>query len=395
MNQQLIKTYIQAYKEEFESISKQELYKWQAVKQFQDHWNIDADDFHAMAKAALNKVKNLMDAGMYFPKRMLLRNVEVSPEKVRALFKELFNEEESILHRIERFQNQFIALNAINFNEKNHYQDHRAIIVYLTLKYPDRYYFYKFGMFKGFATKIDYTYQPIMGRIENVFHFESLCENVKYLVSQDQELLRLHNNRLTKDCYIDESLHILTQDVIYAIVQHLDTETITSTEDDSEITIQTVITSEVNLTTTHVSFNASITNHLQNNKEKKRIGDLGELFVIQFERDKLKKANQPKLAKKVAHHSKDKGDGLGYDVLSFDEAGNKMFIEVKATEGNKNTSFFITRNELERSKQEQENYFIYRVYNFNDEHVKGDILVMQGDASSLCLEAVNYKVKMN
>jgi hypothetical protein len=86
MNQQLIKTYIQAYKENFESISKQELYKWHAVKQFQDHWNVDAEDFHAMAKTALNKVKNLMDAGMYFPKRMLLRNAETSPEKVRALF---------------------------------------------------------------------------------------------------------------------------------------------------------------------------------------------------------------------------------------------------------------------------------------------------------------------
>ena len=61
----------------------------------------------------------------------------------------------------------------------------------------------------------------------------------------------------------------------------------------------------------------------------------------------------------------------------------------------KNTPFFITRNELERSKQEQDNFFIYRVYNFNDETLKGDVLVLQGDASSLCVEAVNYKVKMS
>jgi hypothetical protein len=267
--------------------------------------------------------------------------------------------------------------------------------VYLTLKYPDRYYFYKFGMFKGIASKINYTYQPVMGRIENVFHFESLCNNIRHIVSQDQELLRLHNNRLTENCYIDESLHILTQDVIYAIVQHLDTETIPPTEDVTEITMQTVATSGVSVTTTNVIFNGSITNHLQNNKENKRIGDLGELFVIQLEREKLETAKKPKLAKKVAHHSKDKGDGLGYDVLSFDTAGNKMYIEVKATKGNKNTPFFITRNELERSKQEQDDFFIYRVYNFKDEHITGDVLVIQGDASNLCVEAVNYKVKMN
>ena len=132
----------------------------------------------------------------------------------------------------------------------------------------------------------------------------------------------------------------------------------------------------------------------QKNKENKRIGDLGELFVIQLEREKLIKANKPKLAKKVAHHARDIGDGLGYDVLSFDASGNEMFVEVKSTKSDKNTPFFITRNELERSKQEQENFYIYRVYNFNDEHITGDVLVIQGDASNLCIEAVNYKVKM-
>ena len=71
-----------------------------------------------------------------------------------------------------------------------------------------------------------------------------------------------------------------------------------------------------------------------------------------------------------------------------------MFIEVKATKSNKNTPFFITRNELERSIQEQDNFFIYRVYNFNDETLKGDVLILQGDTSNLCVEAVNYKVKM-
>jgi hypothetical protein len=249
-------------------------------------------------------------------------------------------------------------------------------------------------MFNGFAAKIDYTYKPVKGHIENVNHFERLCENVKYLISQDQELLRLHNNRLTEDCYIDESLNILTQDFIYAVVEHLDTKVINPVVIEIENPIQRILSSAVSVTTSNVSFNVSIINHIQNSKENKRIGDLGELFVMQLERGKLINANKPKLAKKVAHHAIDKGDGLGYDVLSFDEKGNEMFIEVKSTKGSKNTPFYITRNELERSKQEQEKYFIYRIYNFNDELIKGDVLVMQGDVSDLCIEAVNYKVKM-
>lgn len=395
MNQQLIKTYLQAYKDQFANISKQELYKWQAVKQFQDHWDIEAKDFYGMLQESLSLTENLLTSGSYFPKGMLLETAEVRPEKVRVLFKTLYNEEEDLFFRIEAFRAGMKQLIAANFEVKNDFQDHRAVIVYLVLKYPERYYLYKFGMFKSFAAKTNYTYTPVKGRIENVSHFNTLCDIIKPIIAQDQALLRLHNSRLTEDCFIDESLNILTQDFIYAIASHLDTETILESEVITEIAIQTVATSGVNVTTTNVSFNGSTTNHIQNNKENKRIGDLGELFVVQLEKEKLTKANKPKLAKKVAHHAKDKGDGLGYDVLSFDVDGNKMYIEVKATKSNKNTPFFITRNELERSKQEQDNFFIYRVYNFNDETLRGDVLVMQGDASSLCVEAVNYKVKMS
>lgn len=395
MNQQLLKTYIQAYKDNFKSISKQEIYKWQAVKQFQDHWNIEAEDFYAMLQTSLSSTENLLTSGLYFPKGMLVETAEVQPEAVRDLFKALYSEEEDLLYRIEAFRAGMKELIAANFDVKNDYQDHRAIVVYLVLKYPERYYLYKFGIFKTFASKINYTYTPVKGRIENVSHFNNICDILKPIIVKDQELLRLHNARLTTDCYIDEDYNILTQDFIYAVAQHLDTETIIESENITEIAIQTIATSGINVTTTNVSFNGSITNHIQNNKENKRIGDLGELFVIQLEKEKLLQANKPKLANKVAHHAKDKGDGLGYDVLSFDTEGNKMFIEVKATKSNKNTPFFITRNELERSKQEQDNFFIYRVYNFNDAILKGDVLVLQGDASNLCIEAVNYKVKMS
>src|SRR5690554_2747668 len=176
MNQQLIKTYLKSYKENFSSINTKELYKWVAVKQFQDHWDIDTDDFYGMLETALSKVKNLMVSSNYYPKRMILRNAEVSPEEVRLLFKELYNEDEDIVERINSFQKQIIGLTAKNFKGESHYHYDRAIVVYLALKYPDRYFFYKYGMFKDFAAKINYTYTPIKGRIENVTHFESLCE---------------------------------------------------------------------------------------------------------------------------------------------------------------------------------------------------------------------------
>ena len=39
---------IEAYKADFARIDEDERYKWQAIKWYQDHWNIDAQDFAAM-----------------------------------------------------------------------------------------------------------------------------------------------------------------------------------------------------------------------------------------------------------------------------------------------------------------------------------------------------------
>lgn len=396
MNQQIVQAYIQAYKDQFDQINQQELYKWRAVKQFQDHWDIEAEDFAAMIQEALSQTFNLLDSGLYYPKGMLLECAQVEPEEVRALFKDLYNEEIHLFDRIEDFRLGIIQIVNANFEVNNHYQDHRAVMVYLVLKYPERFFLYKFGMFKKFAMQVDYPYIPVKGRIENISHFENLCEQINHIVSSDQELLRLHHGRLTEDCYIDEGYHILTQDIIYASVRHIqimdDNEN--EQQNNNEVTVEILGTNQVAVENTIVNFTGSITNHIQNNKENKRIGDLGELFVIQLEKQKLLNANMENLAKRVAHHSKEQGDGLGYDILSFDMDGNEMYIEVKATKSNKNTPFYITRNELERSIQEKNNYYIYRVYNFNDETLRGDVLILQGDASNLCVEAVNYKVKM-
>ena len=48
-------------------IHKDEIYKWKAVKVFQDSWDIKAKNFYAMLDNALSESKNLLDSGQYFP----------------------------------------------------------------------------------------------------------------------------------------------------------------------------------------------------------------------------------------------------------------------------------------------------------------------------------------
>ncbi|MBE2189544.1 MAG: hypothetical protein IAE98_08755, partial [Candidatus Kapabacteria bacterium] len=223
MNIKIVKSYIEEYKRNFESIHKQEIYKWHAIKQFQDTFDINSIDFYSNVELSLSKSDNLLDSQLYFPRRMLLENIEESPEQIREMFQLLYDEYFDILARVEKFQKNFGTLSKKVFPEKNnHYQDHRAIIVYLTLMFPERYFFYKFGIFKKFAQRIDYPHKPIKGRVENIGLYQNLCELVRYEIEKDQELLNLHENRLDENCYRDKYYNVLTQDFIYVVSQHFD-----------------------------------------------------------------------------------------------------------------------------------------------------------------------------
>ncbi|MBJ7881634.1 DUF3883 domain-containing protein [Gelidibacter salicanalis] len=395
MNQQTVKSFIQEYKNSFDRINKHELYKWKAVKQFQTHWNIDASDFASMLETSLSKTANLLDSHNTFPFRMVCENAKQSPEKIRLLFKGLYDENLDLTERVKTFRAEFKTLNESNFSGKNNYQGQRTVVVYLTLKYPERYFFYKFGMFDKFSDIVNYHYKPIKGRYENIIQFQNLCELLKYELENDQELIKLHKERIDDDCYYDKNLKILTQDFVYAVVRHLDVEPLLKeTEPENIFELSQGLTTSVQLAETGIDFTPRTINHIQNNIANKRIGDLGEIWVVNYEREKLRKLGKPKLANKVEHTAKNFGDGAGFDVMSFNENGDKMFIEVKTTKGGLNSTFYITRNELERSLVEKENYYVYRLYEFDDDNNTGKLLILNGELTNLCQTPINYKVTM-
>jgi len=395
MNRKVLNHYIREYKLHFDKVNRYEIYKWKAVKCFQDNWKIDSSHFHEMLVSSFALTKNLMVSGSYFPLRMLVQYAEHSPEEVRVLFRNLYNEDEDLYQRIMDFKNGINAIHIRLFENKSSYQDSRAIIVYLTLRYPERYLFYKFEMFKKFSVILELIYKPIRGRIENIGHFNSISELIRHELSLDQELLKLHKNRLSDDCYYDENLFILTQDFIYAVTIHLDQHLAIATHDVYDFTVTTVLSIDLTSISETATFRGRVVNFIQNGIANKRLGDLGELWVMEYEREKLRRANKKKLVERVKHISNDEGDGTGFDIQSFDTNGGKMFIEVKTTKGNKNAAFYVTRNELERSILEKDNYYLYRLYNFDEKKGRADLLIIKGELTNLCAFPAIYKVNLN
>lgn len=88
-----------------------------------------------------------------------------------------------------------------------------------------------------------------------------------------------------------------------------------------------------------------------------KIGELGEAFVYEYERNYLKGT---KYFHKV-DETKAANPKNGYDILSFTRQGKPLHIEVKATTGKEET-FFISSNELEIAKRMEEKGLIYVVY---------------------------------
>ena len=141
-------------------------------------------------------------------------------------------------------------------------------------------------------------------------------------------------------------------------------------------------------------FIARNSDYSERQEQNSKVGHRGEKFVVRHEVDRLVKAGRQDLADKVEWVSKTQGDGLGYDVLSYDaETGKSVFIEVKTTNGSCNSAFYITRNELERSRV-SDNYYLYRLYDYDSETDSYQILIISGDLSPLCVEPATYYVRI-
>ncbi|WP_407567298.1 DUF3883 domain-containing protein [Limosilactobacillus fermentum] len=110
------------------------------------------------------------------------------------------------------------------------------------------------------------------------------------------------------------------------------------------------------------------------------LGSAGEEFVYKEELSKV--SNDPNLgaldASRVMHLSVVQGDGAGYDVISVDENGNTINIEVKTTAGPMTNAFYMSVNEYEYMKQNEDatDVFLYRVYNFDLRTQTGEIAVI-------------------
>ena len=215
-----LKDVLAQYKQSFVSTQwGNEKYKWEAVKWFQDNWDVNASDFPEMLSRSLDKTFNLLASNNNFPKGMIVGFAKAAPEEVRAMFIALFDESQDVFERMNAFKMQSsILLEKYGNGAAQHYQYENAISTYLWLRYPDKYYIYKFGEVKTVASELESDYRFKKGAYaDNIRNFLKLYDEISVTLKEDTELVNLFQSQLTDTCYPDPELKTLTIDVGFYI----------------------------------------------------------------------------------------------------------------------------------------------------------------------------------
>lgn len=214
-----LKRFLGKYKEEFIWHWAKEKYKWEAVKQFQDNWDVKAEDFAEMLARSLSRTGNLLASTNNFPAKMITGFARTAPEEVRAMFINLFDESGEIYERISAFKTRSsVLLEKYGNGAGQHYQYENAVSTYLWLRYPDRYYIYKFNEIKAVASELESNYRFKKGAYaDNIRNFCKLYDEICNELKQDTELVNLLRYWLTDTCYPDPALKTLTFDVGFYI----------------------------------------------------------------------------------------------------------------------------------------------------------------------------------
>ena len=134
-------------------------------------------------------------------------------------------------------------------------------------------------------------------------------------------------------------------------------------------------------------------------------GKIGEEIVYKEEIEKLKRLHLDDLVPNVKMIAKTDyeyitNDGIGYDIVSYNEKRKKIYIEVKCslTNSKDNVSFFISEKEVafmsgELDNIDKDHCFIYYVHDIDIEKAIAKILVINHDKfNKLKLNPYIYKV---
>lgn len=187
-----------------------ELYKWELVKRNLGHPDLKAKDFKA-------EMSRLDLSNLVYPLVTSTINdfAQRNPAHYRDCLAILYDENRLINDRIEHFDIELKRLNRSILEEKKHthHHDERTVSVLLTYFNPTKYTFYKESYYIKYCKYLGI--ENIKTKGGKYSHYLELIYQLANYISKDNDLVRLVNSLMNKNCYLDSEHLILAQDILY------------------------------------------------------------------------------------------------------------------------------------------------------------------------------------
>ena len=227
MNKMRLNQLFSNYIEKFEYINNpdnNETYKWAAVEQYRESFNLEAPDLSGMLYEAWKASENLIDSANQQPFYALVSYAKEEPETVRKMFRDLFAEDGGNL--AER-QAKIIAFIQSSEELKEKYapgswrytNDQRSVMAYLFFHDPEHNYLYKATQAHEFADCVEFLDDWGAGANFKLDVYYRMCDELVAAIKEFPALIQTHMSRYEdaeEQLYEDPSYHVLAFDMIYS-----------------------------------------------------------------------------------------------------------------------------------------------------------------------------------
>lgn len=361
--EKMLTAYHGALKENFDK----EKDKWEDLSQFQKRFysSSSTEPIIKRLQYSLNTNSNLISTRNYQPFDKLSKLAKDNPSKIEEALETLLDEKIDIIDRIRTYQAIINSLNEGSPGKTSSAADIRFITTLLWFTEPEKYMAVKYTQWRNFCKEYDLGIKIKKDNIETIFQAETIINIISdYVKNTHSDIVEGYRKAIEElrkekpDIYQDKDLRLFVQNLIWYAGTYYKKEELDELKgkEEPESFEDVVFAPASAIKSRYVTDpleNGVHLNYAELEKKKKIIGDCAENFVLRYERWKNRT---------VEWVSKNKGDGLGYDILSTDKDGHRRYIEVKGTRGPENEIFYITATELAACEKYGDDYFLYRVY---------------------------------
>lgn len=222
LNKERLKDALRKYSLVFKGRWQDEKFKWEAVKNFKEKWDITSSNFAQMFYDSTDKTYGLLASMNNFPRKMIYEYALQEPETVRAMFINLFDESKDIIERISQFQSDADDLCSRLTPGMQHYQRPMAITVYLWLRYPEQHCVFKYTVCKETCSYLQSDFSPKKGNAAlNIRGNRELILAIAEAINEEEELKTLFKQEIDNSCYPDATYMTLAFDVSVYISEKL------------------------------------------------------------------------------------------------------------------------------------------------------------------------------